>query len=142
MKVIKDMTSLFEEYLPLEEKKLQAAQEKDVRALEDCMTQEQALTLKVRGLEQQREKVQAQYGWDGMTFRQIIDKQTDGKQREYLDAFDALSRALRAFKSANESALTVVNLNLRGIQNATNQTGYGRDGAPFTTEKHLTNTRA
>ena len=51
VQVIKEMISLFEGFLPLEQEKLKAVQENKLTVLEDCMTREQAVVLKLRGLE-------------------------------------------------------------------------------------------
>lgn len=114
--IIKDLIKLFEESLPLEEKKLQAIQTDDVAGVEECMKQEQALTLKLRGLDQKREAAQKELGWEDKSFREIIGAAPEEKKQELSDLFDQLDKAMTIFQDTNQNAMTAMEVHLRDIQ--------------------------
>lgn len=142
--VIEQLIGLFEEHLPLEEEKRKAASESNLAALEDCMTREQAIMLKLRGLEQKRENVLKQNGWEGKTFREIIDIAPAEKKAVYSDLYERMNTAVNMFREANESAMETVRIHLREINNAidTKQGNtYGQDGTSANAEQPMTSRR-
>lgn len=115
-KIIHDLTALFEEQLPLEQEKLKAVQENNVAVVEDCMKKEQAVMLKLRGLEQKRENAQQELGWEGKTFREIIELAPQEERQELQQMFDRLSAAIRVFRETNEGAMDAMSVQLREIE--------------------------
>lgn len=144
-KIIRDMIELFEEHLPLEQKKLQALQCDDVAGVEDCMKQEQALTLKIRGLEQKREKLQKELGWEGKSFREIIETAPEEHKQSLQELFDRLTNTVTVFSETNQAAMTAMEVHLRDIQRVIKikeQGGhYNPDGNPTEKSHTLTNRR-
>lgn len=143
-KIIRELIAFFQENQELEEKKLKAAEEKRTAAIEDCMTKEQAIILKLRGLDKKREEIQKKLGWEGMTFRQILEIVPEEERMKYSQLFDELTHSVRMFQSANESALEIISLNLRQVQAAVKEKEskgiYNQDGGSVETEpQHLTN---
>lgn len=143
--VIKEMIALFNEYLPLEEKKLKAVTENDLVALEDCMTQEQAVVLKLRGLEKKREDAQHANGWEGKRFREIIGLVPEGQRAGFQQLFEELERSIGLFQSANSSAMDTININLRQIGKAIKSKdlngAYNQEGSTVKTDRPLTSRR-
>lgn len=143
--VIHEMIEVFDQFLPLEQEKLKAVSENNLTVLEDCMNQEQAVVLKLRGLEKKREDAQKQLGWAGKTFREIIELVPDEKQVEYRQLFEQLTNSMNMFQEANESALDTITVNLRRIDNTLKRkdpqgTTYSQDGT-IQENKPLTNRR-
>lgn len=114
--IINQMIQLFDEQLPLEEEKLRAVQEDDIAAVEDCMKREQAVVLKLRGLDQKREKILKENGWEGKTFRQIIEMAPQEKQFAYKQLLERLENSISLFQNANESALDTIRIHQREIE--------------------------
>ena len=71
-KIIEQLISVFQQLTKIEHVKLDAAAGKHVGTVEDCVTQQQALLLRLRGLEQSREREQKKAGYEGLQFRQIL----------------------------------------------------------------------
>lgn len=114
--IINEMISLFDEHLPLEEEKLRAVQDDDVAAVEDCMKREQAVVLKLRGLEKKREEIQKSNGWEGKTFREIIEMIPQEKQSVYKQLLERLENSMSLFQNTNESALDTLRIHQREIE--------------------------
>ncbi len=116
----------------IERRKAQAASQGEHEAMDGILKEEQALLLKLRGLEQHRMKLQEGLGWKDLKFRQILEKVPDGQQKALDPLFQRLDRELTDFLSVRESSERIVKVKLReidillarrGIQ------GYGGDGS-------------
>lgn len=116
--IINAFIQLFDELIPTEQKKLDAAVDNKVIIVEDCMNKEQAAILKMRGLEQQREQAQKDLGMDGFTFRQILEASPEEHADVLKPLFDRLSQQVTMFQSISESAREMIELNLHTIQSS------------------------
>ena len=123
--VIEDLILLFKELIQVEETKLEAASKNRVTYVEDCMNKEQAAILKLRGLEKKRETIQEKLGFKGYTFQQILSETTGEEQDQLRKLFDTLSRKVRQFQDTNESARSMIEINLHMINKAINNSQNG-----------------
>ncbi|WP_394523100.1 flagellar export chaperone FlgN [Lacrimispora sp. JR3] len=124
--VIEDLTELFQELIQIEQLKLEAAKKNRITHVEESMNKEQAAILKLRGLDRKRELCQEALGFKGLTFQEILSK-TSGEEHEQLkNQFNTLSHYVRLFQNINDSARTMIEINLHKINNvisnATNKT--------------------
>lgn len=124
--VIEELIRLFKDLSQVEEKKLEAVKKNRVTHVEDCMNQEQAAILKLRGLEKRLEVSQEELGCPKCTFRQILDKASGTENYSRLKAlFDALSRQVRQFQDISESARTLLEINLHVLNKTLNTPPQG-----------------
>lgn len=119
--IINEFIQLFDELIPIEQKKLDAAVDNKVTVVEDCMNKEQAAILKMRGLEQKREQAQKDMDMDGFTFRQILEASSEEHADVLNPLFDQLSQQVTTFRSISESAREMIELNLHNIQSSLSQ---------------------
>jgi hypothetical protein len=127
--VIEDLTELFQELIQIEQTKLEAVKKNRITYVEDCMNKEQAAILKLRGLERKRELCQEKLGFEGDTFQTILSK-TSGDEHIMLNGmFNTLSDHVRLFQEINDSARTMIEINLHKINKAINnsQDGTAKD---------------
>ncbi len=144
-KVIEQLISLFRQLTKIERVKLNAVAGNHVGTVEDCVTQQQALLLKLRGLEQARERAQAKAGYAGMQFREILGKVPDDEREELYQLFDGLSREIQMFQEVNEDANQILRTNLHMIDKTLrDKTGntYNGEGKSETKIRHMTSRRA
>lgn len=139
--LMKEYIKLFDQFQPLEEEKLQAAETENLVKLEQCINKEQAFTLALRGIENKREKMLKENGQQGMTLKEIIDKFYQDQKNELLEIYDEMNRKMKVFKSTNDSAMAIVNARLRNIDNTikVSQQIYNQNGDFEGGEHHLTN---
>lgn len=123
--VIEDFILLFKDLIQIEETKLEAASKNRVTYVEDCMNKEQAAILRLRGLEKKRDTVQEKLGFKGYTFQQILSETTGEDQDRLRKLFDTLSRQVRQFQDTNESARSMIEINLHMINKAINNSQDG-----------------
>lgn len=116
--VIEDLTQLFQELIQIEQNKLEAAKKNRITHVEECMNREQAAILKLKGLDRKREVCQEALGFKGHTFQEILSK-TSGEVHDQLkNQFNTLSHYVRLFQDTNDSARTIIEINLHKVNNA------------------------
>lgn len=139
--IIENLIQLFEELTALETVKLNAARINQVSTIEECMTKEQTQILRLKGLEQARERKQEEMGFGGMSFQEILLKVTDDEREELLPLFDTLSRGIQMFQEVSEDATRIIEVNLRRldkeIQSREGQV-YVSSGRGQAEERHMT----
>lgn len=143
-RVLKELIELFTQLTGIEQVKLEAAAGNHVATVEECMTKEQALTMKLRGLEKEREKYQAEAGYEGMTFHQILEQASEQEAKELLPLFDGLSRVIQMCQEVNEDSQKILKTNLHMIERALKEkegSTYTGDGKNEAESRHLTNRR-
>lgn len=113
--IISELILLFQDLCQIEQEKLNVIQKNRVTYLEDCMNQEQAAILKMRGLDVRRENCQEQLGWKGDSFRQILDKMDEAGRAEFEPMFEELSRFVSLFQGISDSARALIEVNLHQI---------------------------
>lgn len=144
-RVIKELICVFKELTEMESRMLQAAEQKRAAMIEEYMIKEQAVVMQLRGLEKEKDRVQAAAGYEGMTFRDILNRCEADEKSILLPLFDELSRAVQIFQEVHEDTVMLIELNLRQIKRISEQaTGQiysdGREdiSAGF---RHMTNKR-
>ncbi len=140
--VINELTCVFADLATIAGIKLKASAENRIATIEDCMKKEQSLSMKVRGLDTKREKLQQQMGYEGLTFRQIIDKGDEETVRLLTPVFEAFTYQVNMYKTSNESVTSSININLRKIQrDIENRQGirYQKNLEEIPEDTHLTN---
>lgn len=123
--VIEELIQLFQKLTEIEQVKLEAAKKNRVTYVEDCMNQEQAAILKLRGLDKKREQCQERLGFKGYTFQQILSEVPEGGHSRLKELFDRLSYQVKLFQEISDSARTMIEINLhminKAIQNSPNK---------------------
>lgn len=113
--IIEDLIHLFQELIQIEQTKLEAVKNNRITYVEDCMNKEQAAIMKLRGLDKKREICQDKLGYKDYTFQQILSELPDPEDNPLKKLFDTLSRQIKQFQSVNESARSVIEINLHMI---------------------------
>ena len=82
-KTLHHLSNVVEKLTQIENEKATAAAQKQHSIIDPLLRKEQPLVLSLRGAEKQRTEQAAALGWEGLTFRQILDT-ADAEQREAL----------------------------------------------------------
>jgi hypothetical protein len=123
--VIEDLTQLFQELIQIEQTKLDAAKKNRITHVEECMNKEQAAILKLKGLDRKREICQEALGFKGHTFQEILSKTSGSEHNQLKTLFSTLSHYVKLFQDTNDSARTMIELNLHKINNVISNTQNG-----------------
>ncbi len=128
--VIEELTSLSSSISQIESAKADAASEKHHELMDGYIQEEQALILKLRGLEQKRARLSRELGWESLTFRQILDKASLRQRTKLEPLFLALEQALQELEHSRKAAEQIIQVRLHQIQAmAAHQGGSSYDNA-------------
>lgn len=141
IKIIEEFIDFFDNLIPIEQEKLEAAIKNRVSFVEECMHKEQAAVLRLRGLEQKREREQENLGMKDYTFRQILEKVPAEVSSVLKPLFDRMSEQVTQFQSISDSAKDIIEVNLHVIQSSLAEQTPGREtysasGKKNNTENH------
>ncbi len=118
IKLIEEFICFFDELIPLEQEKLDAAVKNRVSFIEECMHKEQAAILRLRGLEQKRDKTQEKLGIKDYTFRQILENAPEDVSSVLKPLFDQMSEQVRTLQSISDNSKDIIEVNLHVIQSS------------------------
>ncbi len=139
-KVIEDLIEVFKDLTAIANIKLRAARENKTATIDECMTKEQSLILTIRGLDKKREDIQEEFGFKGLSFKEILEKVSQEEKECLAPLFDVLSREIQMFSSVNDDVNNIISINLREIQKELDKKGniYGKNQEEKVFEKSLT----
>lgn len=99
-----------------ENAKAQAASAGEHGKMDSFLREEQALLLKLRGLEQLRERQAAALGFQNLTFRQLLKKTEPEETAVLTPLFTRLEQQLKDLTDARETAGRIVTSRLREFE--------------------------
>ncbi len=114
--VIRDLAAVAAEISRVEETKATVAAEKHHHLLDDCIQEEQALLLKLRGLEQHRIKWQKILDWEDLTIKEILEKASPAQLETLSPLFQDLEQQLKRLSQSRDSAEKILNVRLRELE--------------------------
>ncbi|MCI8513222.1 MAG: flagellar protein FlgN [Lachnospiraceae bacterium] len=111
--------------------KANAASAKEHEKMDSFLKEEQALLLKLRGLEQQRNRQAEELGWKDLTFRQILQKSDPETFSVLSPVFSELEQQLKNLTDAKDSAGRIISARLREFEHilgtGSSASGLGAD---------------
>lgn len=105
-----------EKLTEIERTKTQAVSRGDLETVDQCMKQEQVISLSLRGTDQKRDKMLVQLGLTGVTLRDLAEHAPAELAMETKAAAERLRRKYEVFQSASEVARNTLECNLRAIE--------------------------
>ena len=127
-----EFRTLMEEYIAFLEESVEREKEKyaalvsyDPKRTDKVVAEQQAANMRLAQLEERREEAKRQAGWEGLTFRQILER-TDGAEKDTLTGlFERFENAVNEIRFYNSRSLSFANDGLRilGAAGVGQQTG-------------------
>lgn len=105
----------------LEQRKITAVQNGNLEELEQCMKQEQAAALDLRGREQKREAMLRELNLEQVSLREFPDHCPLQDRRRASELTGQVLRSYQVLSSAQTAARTLMESNLRRIQHTLEQ---------------------
>ncbi len=141
-KVLEELTAVFVELASIAQVKLESVTSGRVATLEECMSKEQAISMKLRGLDLRREATQQELGFQDMSFSKILEKLSEEERMDIVPIFDGLSRSIQLYREINEDVVELIKLKRRMIDKSLNKQGfiYESDGENSNLDGQLTDT--
>lgn len=120
--ILNESADLYKNFLELEYKKYDTIIKNDMEELDNIVSKEQVFYLKMRGLEQKREKLMDSMGMKGKTLKEVIESENDYKDaltKEYNELKDIISEV----KRISSLCKTLIEVRMRHIDKAKKQLG-------------------
>ena len=149
IKILLETIEFIDEITEVENKKFQATLKNNINTVNECMKQEQALLLKLRGIDKKRESIQKDLGFENLTFTQIIEKAPLSHKKQLSELFDTLNLKLDRYKDIFTNTQNAIEINLHNINkklesfdvaDKLNKT-YKEDGEVVTMKRSFTSRR-
>lgn len=135
--IIRELILLFEHLCEVEHKKLNTVEKNRITLLEECMNEEQAAILRLRGLDKRREQCMASLGFGSLTFRELLEKVPEEEKKELEPLFEQLSAKVKEFQELSDCAQAMININLHHINQAISQQAAGSQQTGTMTNKKI-----
>lgn len=130
MAVIDETVQLVYDITQVETAKTEAASLRQHHLINGYVQQEQAQILKLRGLEQRRTRLVRDLGWDGLTFRQILDQASLRQRNQMQPLFEELEWQVRQLQDSMDAAGSIIRVRLHELDVAlAQQTGSSYDSS-------------
>lgn len=104
LKLLRELTKTLTQLTALERRKLEAVRANDVQAVDDCIRQEQVLSLSLRGAEQRRGKLLKELGLEPEPLSKLAEHAPEGLRQEAREAMKALRDSYDEYRSSSDAA--------------------------------------
>lgn len=125
--LLEDLHKTLRKLIPLQQEKIQAVRAHDLDALNDCMKQEQAASLALRGLEQKRSALLEALGLTDVSLGQLAGHCPPEFQAAVREGAETLRRDGEELRAAQKAARTVVEKGLRRVNGELERRGVPTD---------------
>ncbi len=125
--ILKESAETYESFIKLEYDKYDTVIRDDIIRLDEIISAEQVFFLKMKGLEQKRQKITQNINMKDKTLKEIIEL-CDKEEKVKLKAeYDRLFKALTDFKKINSECKTLIEVRLHKINSAINKQGVNKN---------------
>lgn len=114
----------------VEQRKIAAIRSGDLLVLDECMKQEQVITLSLRGREQRRKALLQQLGLEQLPLRELPQHSPQELRARATQVVEQTLRAYQVYDSAQKAARTMMETELRQIDKELKRHRQQKDQAP------------
>ncbi|MCI8284897.1 MAG: flagellar protein FlgN [Firmicutes bacterium] len=120
-KLMKEYNILLDKLLKLETEKVNIIASDNIEQLEKQMRIEEAEMLRMRGLDRKREDLLNKMGYEGKTFRQIVESSAADQKSELQPLYTQMKEKTSRLKELSASTSRMVDSKLVRIESETNR---------------------
>ena len=110
--------ALYTELFELEDAKLQDINKNNYKALDDYVKKEEALVLRVRGMESTREKFLKENGLDGLKMKEIIEQLPTEQKAHGQEIYEKFSKIVNKVNAVNKKSMFISEIRMHNLQKA------------------------
>ena len=127
LKFFEELQQELERLTQLQSDKIAAARAHDLNALNECMKREQACSLALRGMEQKRDKLFQALDLSGVPLLEIPGRCPPEQHAAMTAAVEGIKKRSTLLRSAQESARTLLEKDLRSVNQELERRGVFSD---------------
>lgn len=113
---LEELSKIIAKLTEAEKSKAETASAGEHGKMDSFLKEEQALLLKLRGLEQLRGRQAADLGWKDLTFRQILSTADEAEVSVLSPLFSEMELLLKDLTDAEESSSRIISVRLREFE--------------------------
>ena len=133
--LINELTGMFEELNGVEDKKKEAILKDRPTEVEDCMKQEQVLTLRFKSCEKKVEEMLKQAGEEDKTLKDLLDQLSPEEREELLPLYERLQSSVLSYRELNNTVADLLKVRLHSVEKKIEQAGiYTSSGGHKTSD--------
>ena len=124
---LEELSQIIVKLTEAEKAKADAASAGEHGKMDSFLKEEQALLLKLRGLEQLRVRQATDLGWEKLTYRQILASAGEAERSVLFPLFSEMEQLLKNLTDAEESSNRIISVRLREFEHilgANSQTSF------------------
>lgn len=130
LKLLRDIAKTLGKLTELEQRKVKAVHANDVQAVDDCIREEQVMSLSLRGTELKRTKMLKALGMENEPLSKLIEHAPEGLRIETQEAMHSLRNRYNEYQSASTAARTALERVLHDIERMLAAAEQQQGGAP------------
>lgn len=123
IELMDESAKIYKNFLELEYKKYDAVIKNDIELLEEIVAQEQAFYMKMRGIEQKREKLLDFMGFKDKSFKEVIESVEGNEKDTLIEKYDEFSKTIAEVKKIVNLCKTLIEVRMHRINKAMEQLG-------------------
>ena len=125
-----DIITTLDKLSALQMEKLNAAKQRNLELLDHCMNQEQAFSMSLRGYEQKRNRILKELQLADIPLTQLPSHVPAEKYTEFSKLAESLRHSYEIYTSSEQTARTVLERDLKQIEQALKQRGLDPELTP------------
>lgn len=141
IRTLEELSEIIEKLTEAENAKAAAASSREDDKMDSFLKKEQALLLKLRGLDQQRERGAEKLGWKDMTFRQILETANETENAALSPLFVRMEQSVKELTDAKDSSSRIITVRLREFEHILGAGSLGSfpeaDGSPHFHDRYV-----
>lgn len=115
LQLLKELGGELERLIHLQDEKIRSVKDHDLDGLNECMKQEQAVSLALRGLEQRRDKLVRELGLEGVPLKEVPRRCPREEYGAVNPVVEELLKMNQRLRSAQKAARTMMERELRMV---------------------------
>lgn len=123
LEILEESSELYKNFLELEYKKYDTVIKNDIETLDGIVSKEQVFYLKMRGIEQKREKVLCAMGYENKSLKEIIKANYEFDNSKLNDKYEELCRIIADVKKISSLCKTLIEVRMHRIDKVMKQLG-------------------
>lgn len=116
LNLLRKLSNTLEQLTAIEQRKTKAVAQANLPVVEDCMKQEQVLSLSLRSTDQKRDRMLAALGLSNVPLRHLLEHSPPGYELETRQVAEELRRQYTLFQASSQVARNTLECNLRQIE--------------------------
>lgn len=117
-KQMEEYSHTFDVLLDFEQRKFNAVKQKDLDVIDEYLKEEQAYLLQLRGFDKKREVLLKANGYEGYTFRQVINEAAGEEKADLENLYVEIEQKLDRFKKLMQTIDSYIDLQLFSVESA------------------------